>query len=227
MNSVFSTISSGEELIEVAVAGGASDRIASKLRVYRLVDLENDKPVRLTRFTLMDVWGLTREDNYGEFASLFKGTLPSRYCIHQSVLQEKIDEKEAHKTTAHCVILFVPIGEFQTDVETMFIKKMKDFIRKISLNSGSKWKKLFKNLFLYIFISILSFVLSDSYFFLMKFFHLLTLLFSQKSVLLLQSHMLIRFTQISRMMVHSLRQKSSGLLIFFACHQNKFIQSQD
>jgi len=129
VNSALSTVSGDDTLISIAVAGGASGHVTTEFGPYRLVDYKNAEPVRLTRFALMDTWGLTR-DNFKdhEFACMLQGNLPKGFVMNESPLKLKFNKEAAKRNASHSVIFFLPIGELQTDVETLLIKKMKSFV---------------------------------------------------------------------------------------------------
>jgi hypothetical protein len=130
VNSILSTVSSDQELIVMAVAGGAHGHVTTEFGPYRLVDYCNVEEVRLTRFAMMDTWGLTRDNfNNHEFGCMLDGVLPHGFVMDESPLKVKFNKEDgAKKNASHSVIFFLPVGELQSDAETVIIKKMKTFM---------------------------------------------------------------------------------------------------
>jgi len=131
VNSVLSTLSGDDDLIVKAVAGGACGHVTTEFGPYRLVDFNNAEAARLTRFAVMDTWGLTRENfKDKEFGCMLDGNLPPGFVMNDSplTLKLKFNKETAKKNASHSVIFFLPIGELQSDMETLLIKKMKAFL---------------------------------------------------------------------------------------------------
>ena len=136
VNSVYTACSPDDKLVMRAIAGGSDTHVTCRLQAYPLYRVDDGLRGQLSRFRVLDSWGLDRNSyKNNEFKMILKGQLPQKFEMNQSMLKIKFDPTVVADRGVHSIIFFIAIGELQTDQPTPLLTATQQYIRE-SVKAG-------------------------------------------------------------------------------------------